>query len=102
MSSALRGNEIILNDVTYTKEDLSKSDPVLYLQSIIIADNLNLIHYPLAFYDKSINYKVYVGGIGDLDLINNPEYDVKIENGELIINSYDSSISNTFLVIGTC
>lgn len=100
--TALKNNVLILNDIEYTKEDLlgNNNNSALFIQSVTITDDKNLIHYPLAINDPGFEYKVFYASVGDLDFINNPNVDAKVQDGELIINSYDSSLSNVFLVIG--
>lgn len=99
--TALKNSALILNGKSYTKEDLlGNNNSALFMQSITITDDKNLIHYPLAINDPNFEYKVFYALVGDLDFINNPNIDARVQDGELIVNSYDSSLSKVFLVIG--
>lgn len=100
--TALKNSTLILNGKTYTKEDLlgTNNNSALFIQSVTITDDKNLIHYPLAMNDPNFKYKVFYASVGDLDFINNPNVDAKVQDGELIVNNYDSSLSKVFLVIG--
>ena len=101
-TSGLESNTLVLNDVRYTKEDLLGSGSSVLFQSITIADGINPGKYEIYQYNPAWTYRVYLGGVGSLELISqtNSAYDYEIQDGYFYLNSYDTNGPKVFLIVG--
>lgn len=101
--TALKNKALILNDITYTKEDLvTRKSSKTSFQSITIDNNQNHICYEILGYNPSWDYRVYLGGVGSLSLIqeNNSKYKYEIKNNNFYLYDYDTTGPQTFLIVG--
>lgn len=104
MATRLADGVLTLNGVDYTKNDLSfgENSSSISIQSITIENQQNLKEYPIYGYNPDWTYKIYLGTMGDLDVVmqTNPNYRYTIKDSKFYLYDYDWNGPKTFLIIG--